>query len=85
MSKFSWEFYVLLTLGPIMMVDFSVSGILLNLASHLDRTLLKSELLNDESGFKLDSLTPLLITFFIPFYLCLLRSFICDYIPGVFK
>ena len=77
--------YVLLTLGPVMMVDFSVSGILLNLASHLDRTLLKSELSNDESGFKLDGLTPLLITLFIPFYLCLLRPFIRDYIPGVFK
>ena len=68
---------ILLTLGPIMMVDFSVGGILVKFASHLD--------FNAYGFFNLDSLTPLLITIFIPLYLTLLRPFIHDYIPGMLK
>ena len=81
---------VLLTLGPIMMVDFSVNGILLQkFAGHLDNDIgdmydqfitlnLKSTVI------KGGGLTPVIITILIPFYVCM-RPFICDYIPGMLK
>ena len=77
---------VLLTLAPIMMVDFSIEGILGRFESHLDEKFLKylaGEI--NEQGFQVDTLTPLLITFLIPIYLCLLRPFIHNYIPGMLK
>ena len=40
---------------------------------------------NDEQGFQVVTLTPLMITFLIPIYLCLLRPFIQNYIPGILK
>ena len=78
---------ILLTLGPIMMVDFSMGGILLRFASHLDSKVLKPFDYPDlkVSVTNVDSLTPLLITVLIPLYLCLLRPFIHDYIPGMLK
>ena len=75
---------VLLTLGPIMMLDFSMVTILSEFASHLDIKVFKSVCI-EEPGFKVDSFTLLLITLLIPLYLCLLRPFILDYIPGVLK
>ena len=55
-----------------MLVDFSINGILWRFANHLDGKFLKSLISNfDERGFKIDSLTPLLITFLIPY------TFIC--------
>ena len=76
---------VLLTLGPIMMVDFSVRGILMKFASHLDIKAYESIIFN-KHRFSADILTaPLLITVLIPLYLCLLRPFIRDYIPGMLK
>ena len=72
---------VLITLAPIMMVDFSIEGILERFANHLDATFL----IYDEHGFQVDTLTPLMITFLIPIYLCLLRPFIQIYIPGMLK
>ena len=78
---------VLLTLGPIMMVDFSMGGILMRFAGHLDSRALKSITSFDLSVtmHNTDSLTPLLIAVLIPLYLCLLRPFIHDYIPGMLK
>ena len=67
---------VLITLAPIMMVDFSIDGILGRFTSHLN---------DDEQGFQIDTLTPLMITLLIPIYLCLLRPFIQNYIPGMLK
>ena len=42
------------------------------------------EIIN-EQGFQVDTLTPLMITILIPIYLCLLRPFIQNYIPGMLK
>ena len=76
---------VLLTLGPIMMVDFSMGGILFRFAGHLDSRLAPSDGVTKHAVMRVDSLTPLLITLLIPLYLCLLRPFIHDYIPGMLK
>ena len=79
---------VLITLAPIMMVDFSIEGILGRFTVHLDRKFLLEysmlDSINDHS-FQVDTLTPLLTTFLIPIYLCLLRPFIQNYIPGMLK
>ena len=75
---------ILLTLGPIMMVDFSMGGVLSEFASHIDIKVFKSTY-NDEPIFKLDTFTPLSIALLIPLYLITLRPFICDYIPGMLK
>ena len=69
---------VLLALAPIMIVDFSIDGILGRFAGHLDGK-------SFEHRFDVDTLTPLMITFLIPIYLCLLRPFIQNYIPGILK
>ena len=69
---------VLVSLAPIMMVDFSIDGILGRFASHLDENFF-------ENGFHIDTLTSLLITFLMPIYLCLLRPFVQNYIPGMLK
>ena len=76
---------VLITLAPIMMVDFSIEGILGRFANHLDETFLEYLMDDNERGFQVDTLTPLMITFLIPIYLCLLRPFIQNYIPGILK
>ena len=77
---------VLLTLGPIMMVDFSTGGILSKLARHFDQRVLESMTSSyNPAYFKVDSLTSILITLLIPIYLRLLRPFIHDYIPGMLK
>ena len=73
---------VLITLAPIMMVDFSIDGILGIFVNHLDGKNLKDD---DKYTFHIDTLTPLLITFLIPIYLCLLRPFIQNYIAGMLK
>ena len=72
-----------------MMVDISLGGILLRFAGHLDNRVLES--MTGFFVFKLtivtnvDSLTPLLIVVLIPLYLCPLRRFIHNYIPGMLK
>ena len=70
---------VLITLAPVMMVDLSIDGILVRFAIHLD-----GKHYNDH-GFQVDTLTSLIITFLIPIYLCVLRPFIQNYIPGMLK
>ena len=69
---------VLITLAPIMVVDFSIDGILGRFERHLD-------IESFEHRFHVDTLTPLMITFLIPIYLCILRPFIQNYIPGMLK
>jgi peptide/histidine transporter 3/4 len=80
---------VLISLAPIMMADFSIDGILGIFASHLDGKLFKNLIYYYDNqhayGFQVDTLTPLMITFLIPIYLCLLRPFIQNYIPGMLK
>ena len=78
---------VLLTLGPILMVDIAVSGILQRFAVHIDVTILDNLGLITIKGFLTQGvgLTPVLIAIFIPLYLCLLRPFIHNYIPGMLK
>ena len=76
---------VLLALAPIMMVDFSMYGVLGRFASHLDGKFFELRYSADEKGFQVDTLTPLMITFLIPIYLCLFRPFIQNYIPGMLK
>ena len=77
---------VLITLAPIMMVDFSIEGILGRFTIHLDGKFFEDyvEIIN-EHGFQVDTLTPLMITILVPIYLCLLRPFIQNYIPGMLK
>ena len=69
----------LLTLGPIMMIEFSESGLLLKFASHLGPGNI------EDKPSIISNLTPLLITLLLPLYLCLLRPFIHNYIPGMLK
>ena len=65
---------VLLTLGPIMMVDLSINGILWRFASHLDIKFLNLLAYRNDRvhSFQVDIVTLLMITFLIPLYLCLL-------------
>ena len=71
------------------MVDAAVSGFLPNFAAHTDNYFLQPELdstrywLKDILGS--DGLTSILIVLLIPLYLCLLRTFLQDYIPGILK
>ena len=74
---------ILLSLGPILMVDIAVSGILTKFAdqvhdrfdgSHFKHLLIKN-----------GGLTSLMIVILIPLYLSLLRPFIHNYIPGMLK
>ena len=66
-----------------------MGGILLRFAGHLDNRVLES--MTDFYVIKLigvtnvDSLTPLLIVVLIPLYLCPLRPFIHNHIPGMLK
>ena len=75
--------YILLTLGPIMMIDFSESGLLLKFSNHLDHPVIIDDM--DVKPSIVNNLTPLLITLLLPLYLCLLRPFIHNYIPGMLK
>ena len=86
--------HILLTIGPALMVDFAVSGFLHNFAYHMDYNFIVQQ--NDSSTYSADywlkstfyyssNLTPLLIIFLIPLYLCVLRPFIYNYIPGMLK
>ena len=80
---------ILLTLGPILMVDISVGGALPFFASHLNNKLFDLDL-STESAFQTilffdNTLTPLLIATFILLHLCLLQNFIDKYIPGMLK
>ena len=80
---------VLLTLGPIMMIDFSVGGILVRFAGHLDGQMFESITnvlpFNNSIKTNIDSVTSLLIVVLIPIYLFLLRHLLYKYIPGVLK
>ena len=84
---------ILLTLGPIVMVDFSVGGMLVRFAGHLDSRMFKSIIKSYGGIFinmnsikiNIDSVTSLFIVVFIPIYLSLLRPFFYKYIPGVLK
>ena len=73
---------VLLTTGPIFAVDIAVNEILPILApkTHDD-----GSLFSESSIYTSGLLTPLIVVILIPFYLCLLRPFIHDYIPGMLK
>ena len=73
---------VLLTTGPLFAVDIAVNEILPILApkTHDD-----SSLFSESSIYTSGLLTPLIVVTFIPLYLCLLRPFIHDYIPGMLK
>ena len=83
---------ILLTLGPIMMVDFSVNGIIDKFASHIDSDIsyiqygvVFIDSLNPKGIFSQGGFTPVIIAILIPVYLCILRPFIHDYIPGMLK
>ena len=74
---------ILLSLGPILMVDIAVSGILTKFADHIYDG-------SDSSHFKHlliknGGLTSLMIVILIPLYLSLFRPFIHNYIPGMLK
>ena len=75
-----------------MMVDFSMGGILMRFAEHLDGKIsseffVAGDLFNDLQSIKrnLDSVTSLPIVVFIPLYISLLRPSLYKYIPGVLK
>ena len=85
---------ILLTTGPVLIVDFAASGFLHDFAYHMDYDFNVQQ--NDSSTYSADywlkstfyyssNLTPLLIIFLIPLYLCILRPFIYNYIPGMLK
>ena len=75
---------ILITLAPVMMVDLSIEGIIGRFAHHLDGKFLRT-FEDIQHSFQVDTLTPLMITILIPIYLCLLRPFIQNYIPGMLK
>ena len=80
---------LLLTLGPTLMVDAAVSGFLPNFSAHIDHSILYCMLADYNYWLKSilsgNSLTSLLIVLLILLYLCLLRPFVYDYIPGILK
>ena len=74
---------ILLSLGPILMVDIAVSGIFTKFADQVHNGF-------DDSHFKHlliknGGLTSLMIVILIPLYLSLFRPFIHNYIPGMLK
>ena len=75
---------ILLTLGPILTVDIAVHGFLPSFAFHIDSDILYPGK-NLKTIISNGSLTLLLIVILIPLYLCLLRPFIHDYMPGMLK
>ena len=85
---------VLLTLGPIFAIDIAASKQLPSVANHLASDfgtasllpLLKACSITYPTTLALNgSITPLIITFVIPLYICLLRPHIKRYIPGMLK
>ena len=74
---------ILLSLGPILMVDIAVSGIFTKFADQVhdrfDGSHFKHHLIKN------GGLTSLMIVILIPLYLSLLRPFIHNYIPGMLK
>ena len=80
---------ILLTLGPIMMVEFSVNGIFQKFANHIDSDIsyIQPDGVNRnlKGIFIQGGFTPVIIAILIPVYLCLLRPFIHNHIPGMLK
>ena len=79
---------VLLTLGPILTAEIAVRGFLPNFAFHIDGEIYAGHADHDVSIKTLisnGSLPLLLVVILIPLYLCLLRPFIHNYIPGMLK
>ena len=72
---------ILLSLGPILMVDIAVSGIVTKFADQIDTGFHNLHFTLIKNG----GLSSLMITVLIPFYLCLLRPFFQPYIPGILK
>ena len=71
---------VLLALGPIFAVDIASDEQLSNFGQHMDKHISGSmRLLKNSTVFYL------LVSIIIPFYLFLLRPYIQNYIPGMFK
>ena len=73
---------ILLSLGPIMMVDNTAKGTLTKFADHMDHGSFVHPV---STLIYTGSLTKLLVVIFIPVYLCLLRPFVRKYIPGMLK
>lgn len=80
---------VLLTVGPIFSADVAFNDFLPGLVYDLELidnvTYLENGLYTINRFFHSSCFTPLIIVVFIPLYLCFLRPFICNYIPGPFK
>ena len=81
---------VLLALGPIFAVDIAASNQLPTVAYHLAGDFNTALLLPIKEAYSKTlalngSLTSLIITFIIPFYICLLRPCIDEYIPRTLK
>ena len=72
---------ILVSLGPILMVDIAVSGIVTKFADQIDNDFDNLHFILIKNG----GLSSLMITVLIPFYLCLLRPFFQNYIPGILK
>ena len=72
---------ILLSLGPILMVDIAVSGIVTKFNDQIDNSFHSLHFILIENG----GLSSLMITVLIPFYLSLLRPFFQNYIPGILK
>ena len=85
---------VLLILGPIFAIDIAASKQLPSVANHLASDFGTASLLPLLEACSITypitlalngSITPLIITFVIPLYICLLRPHIKRYIPGMLK
>ena len=81
---------VLLTLGPMFTTDIAASNMLFKFSAHLhdwhSHHTSHHRFLNIlKSSFEIGGLTEIMIVILIPLYLCLLRPFICRYIPGMLK
>ena len=82
---------VIFSFGMVFFMDFAADSILPFFSLHVTRfTHNNSDLIYDESFANLfflntGLLSPLLIVICIPLYLCLLRPFISQYIPGMLK
>ena len=73
---------VLLTLGPIFLVDVATSNIIFVAYSS---QFAESDFDGKFTPLVLDCIPPLVVVITIPLYLCLLRPFIHDYVPGMLK
>ena len=67
---------LLLTTGPVFTADIAVNTILPILVINSDASI---------NFYASGCLTPLIVVVIIPLYLCLLRPFVHDYIPGMLK